>query len=235
MTPGRLQPLPSTKISMDDRMQRRCSFRLCLCIAAVSLLLTASATGQQKRFAAFGGYSSRADIVFTPVSSFPISIPNIERMNGWNGSFEARVLPFIGVVADVSGHYGSYGASAGCEAILICVPVNGTVNSSLYSVMFGPQASVSLWRFTPFVHALFGVAHINHKAELLALNGFPNSDTSFADAFGGGIDFRIASIVSWRVQADLLQTRFFNLPPPLSLVVSTQDGLRGSTGVVLRF
>jgi hypothetical protein len=207
----------------------------CLWAVTALFLVTASASAQHKRFAAFGGYSSRADIVFTPVSSFPIAIPNIERMNGWNGSFEARILPFIGVVADVSGHYGSYGASAGCEAILICVPVSGTVNSSLYSVMFGAQASVSIWRFTPFVHALFGVAHINHKAALLALSGLTNSDTSFADAFGGGIDFRIVSMVSWRFQADLLQTRFFNLPPPLSFIVSTQNGFRGSTGVVLRF
>jgi hypothetical protein len=220
---------------MNSRTQRGCSFRRCLCTVALSLLLTTTATAQRKRFAAFGGYSSRADVVFTPVSSFPISIPNIERMNGWNGSFEAKLIPIIGIVADVSGHYGSYGASAGCEAILICVPVNGTVNSSLYSIMFGPQASVSFWRFTPFVHALFGVAHINHKAELLALNGLSNSDTSFADAFGAGIDFRIVSIVSWRFQGDLLQTRFFNLPPPISFVVSTQNGFRGSTGVVIRF
>jgi hypothetical protein len=219
--------------------RRSFSFAPCasaLCALAILFLLTTPAAAQRKRFAAFGGYSSRADIVFTPVSSFPISIPNIERMNGWNGSFEAKLIPIIGVVADVSGHYGSYGANVGCEAILICVPVNGTVNSSLYSVMFGPQASVSLWRFTPFVHALFGVAHINHKADLLAVDGLSNSDTSFADAFGGGFDFRIVSIVSWRFQADLLQTRFFNLPPPISYIVNTpQNGFRGSTGVVLRF
>jgi hypothetical protein len=219
--------------------RRRFSFTPCasaLCALAILFLLTTPAAAQRKRFAAFGGYSSRADIVFTPVSSFPISIPNIERMNGWNGSFEAKLIPIIGVVADVSGHYGSYGANVGCEAILICVPVNGTVNSSLYSVMFGPQASVSLWRFTPFVHALFGVAHINHKADLLAVDGLSNSDTSFADAFGGGFDFRIVSIVSWRFQADLLQTRFFNLPRPISYIVSTpQNGFRGSTGVVFRF
>jgi hypothetical protein len=220
---------------MNSRRQRSCSFKRCLWAVSLSFLLAATAAAQRKRFAAFGGYSSRADIVFTPVSSFPISIPNIERMNGWNGSFEAKLIPVLGVVADLSGHYGSYGASAGCEAILICVPVNGTLNSSLYSLMFGPQASVSLWRFTPFVYALFGVAHINHKANLLALSGLSNSDTSFADAFGGGIDFRIVSSVSWRFQGDLLQTRFFNLPAPISFIVSTQNGFRGSTGVVIRF
>ena len=28
-------------------------------------------------------------------------------LNGWNGSVEGKVLPFIGLVADFSGHYGS--------------------------------------------------------------------------------------------------------------------------------
>jgi len=68
--------------------RRRFSFTPCasaLCALAILFLLTTPAAAQRKRFAAFGGYSSRADIVFTPVSSFPISIPNIERMNGWNG------------------------------------------------------------------------------------------------------------------------------------------------------
>lgn len=203
--------------------------------AAISSLLATSAAAQHRRFAAFGGYSTRADIVFTPVSSFPISIPNVERLNGWNGSFEARVLPFIGVVADASGHYGSYGANVGCEAILICVPVSGTVNTSLYSLLFGPQASVSFWRLTPFVHALFGFAHINHKASLIQLGALSAADTSFADAIGGGIDIRIVSLVSWRFQADLLQARFFGLPAPLNVLVNTQNGFRGSTGVVVRF
>jgi len=49
------------------------------CARAITILflLTTTASAQHKRFAAFGGYSSRADIVFTPVSSFPISIPNM--------------------------------------------------------------------------------------------------------------------------------------------------------------
>src|SRR2546430_10164128 len=28
-------------------------------------------------------------------------------LNGWEGSLEGKFLPFLGIVADVSGHYGS--------------------------------------------------------------------------------------------------------------------------------
>jgi hypothetical protein len=205
-------------------------------IASALLLVTSTATAQvPRRFAVFGGYSSRADIVLTPVSFLPISIPNIATLNGWNASLEVKVFHFVGAVADVSGYYGSYGANLGCEAILLCVPINGNINSRLYSFLFGPQVSVSVWRFTPFAHALFGVAHINHKPDLIALSAFSNSDSSFADAFGGGLDFRIVSVVSMRLQGDLLQTRFFSLPAPINLLTPPQNGFRGSVGLVLRF
>ena len=206
-------------------------------LLAGALLLFASGARAQGhgRFAVFGGYSSRADIVPTPVSFLPISIPTVATLNGWNASLEAKVFHFVGAVADVSGFYGSYGVTLGCEAILGCVPIGGKVNSSLYSVLFGPQVSVSVWRFTPFAHALFGVAHISHNPGLTALSGFSNSDTSFADAFGGGLDFRIVSLVSVRLQADLLQTRFFNLPPPIGFLTPSQNGFRGSVGLVFRF
>jgi hypothetical protein len=205
-------------------------------IASALLLVTSTATAQvPRRFAVFGGYSSRADVVLTPVSFLPISIPNVATLNGWNASLEVKVFHFVGAVADVSGYYGSYGASLGCEAILLCVPINGNINSRLYSFLFGPQVSVSVWRFTPFAHALFGVAHINHKPDLSALSVFSNSDTSFADAFGGGLDFRIASVVSMRLQGDLLQTRFFSLPAPINFLTPPQNGFRGSVGLVLRF
>jgi hypothetical protein len=92
-----------------------------------------------------------------------------------------------------------------------------------------------LWRFTPFAHVLLGAAHINQKPVVSLVSGLANSDTSFADAIGGGLDFRIVSVVHWRFQADLLQTRFFANSNPISFLTSTQSNFRGSTGIVLRF
>jgi hypothetical protein len=168
------------------------------------------------------------------VSSIPISLPGLS-LNGWDASLEWKFIRFLGVVGDVSGHYGSYGATFGCEAIVVCVPVGVNVNSNLYTFLVGPQVSISLWRFTPFAHVLLGVAHINQTSNITFVNGLTNSDTSFADGLGGGLDFRIVSIVHWRFQGDLIQTRFFASQSPISFLTSTQSNFRGSTGVVVRF
>lgn len=205
-------------------------------IAGALLLFVGGAQARvPRRYAVFGGYSWRADIVPRTLNFAPISIPTVGTLAGWNGSFEANFFHVVGAVADVSGYYGSYGATLGCEAILGCVPVSGNVNSRLYTVLVGPQISVSLWRFTPFVHALFGVAHLSQNPELAALGGLSSSESSFADAIGGGLDFRIVRRASIRLQGDLLQTRFFNVPPPLGLFLPSQNGFRGSVGVVYRF
>jgi hypothetical protein len=206
----------------------------CACVLVWFAFATSAAGQIPKRFALFAGYSTEGDITFAPASVLPISLPSVS-LDGWNASFEAKVLPFLGVVADVSAHYGTYGATVGCEAIIVCVPLGVSVDSSLYSVLVGPQVSVSLWRFTPFAHVLLGAAHINQKPVASLVSGLANSDTSFADAIGGGLDFRIVSVVHWRFQADLLQTRFFANSNPISFLTSTQSNFRGSTGIVLRF
>lgn len=145
-------------------------------------------------------------------------------LNGWNGSVEGKVLPFIGLVADFSGHYGS--AAVGqvlCPAGTLiggpCITENASTN--IHSFLFGPRISVSVGKVRPFAHALLGAAHISESA-----SGFSNSDTSFAYALGGGLDYHLIPLISWRVQGDLLQTRFFS---------NTQNNVRISTGVVVHF
>ena len=137
-------------------------------------------------------------------------------VNGWNGSIEGKILPFVGVVADFSGHYTS---QLECAAAVNCPTV---LNGRLDSYLFGPRVSASVGRLRPFAHALFGAAHTNANGGI----GASLSDTSFATALGGGADFRIAPIVGWRVQADFLRTQFFT---------NTQNDVRVSTGIVLRF
>ena len=133
-------------------------------------------------------------------------------LNGWNGSLEGKVLPWVGFVADLSGLYGSQHLSAVSAS---------KVSTSVNSVVLGPRVSVAVGKFTPFAHALFGVSHIHDSA-----SGLSESDTSFATALGGGIDYRLIHGIGWRVQADMLQTRFFS---------GTQNNFRLSTGVVLHF
>ena len=208
------------------------SIAKCACVVSLFAFATSAACQIPQRFAVFAGYSSRAD--FAQISFLPVSLPSVS-LNGWNGSLEVKVLPFLGIVGDLSGYYNSFGATVRCEAIVVCVPLVGNLSSSLYSFLVGPQVSVSLWRFTPFAHALIGVAHIDQQANIAALSGFANANTSFSDAIGGGVDFRIVSIVHWRFQADLLQTRFSASANPISFLTNTQSGFRGSTGIVVRF
>jgi hypothetical protein len=119
-------------------------------------------------------------------------------LNGYEFSGEGQVLPFLGVVADYSGHYG---------------------RDSLHEQNFllGPRVSVSVGRFTPFGQILFGVGH---------LGAIGSSDTSFAQAVGGGIDYRLTGPVAWRNQVDYLRTSLFS---------GTQNNVRLSTGLAFRF
>jgi opacity protein-like surface antigen len=133
-------------------------------------------------------------------------------LNGWNGSLEGKVLPWVGFVADFSGLYGS-------QTLPILPAVKA--DTRLTSVILGPRVSVSVGKFTPFAEALFGASHIHESA-----TGFSDSDTSFADAFGGGIDYRLIHGIGLRVEGDMLQTRFFS---------GTQNNFRLSTGLVLHF
>jgi len=122
-------------------------------------------------------------------------------LNGWNGSLEGKIFPFVGLVADLDGHYGS--------------------GLSQHDFLFGPRVSVSVAKLRPFAHALIGVSHISDNSD-----GISTSSTSFADALGGGLDYKVARIFAIRIQADDLQSRSFS---------RTQNNFRLSTGLVFRF
>lgn len=73
----------------------------------------------------------------------------------------------------------------------------------------------------PFAEALFGVAHESQNA-----GGSSITDTSFASAFGGGADFRLAPLISWRLQADAVRNKLYG---------ASQVDARISTGLVIHF
>ena len=193
-----------------------------IAVPFLCLLATSATLAQIPKGNIFVGYSyTRADVL--PASNPTIlSSPVRANLNGWNGSLEGKVFPFFGIVVDISSHYGGQDFRFGCEAIP-SPPCTGQAhaNSTLHNYLFGPRVSVSVGKFTPFAHALFGAAHINTSG-----SGFSNSDTSFAEALGGGIDYKLIPAVAWRFQGDLLQIRFFS---------TTQNNLRLSTGLVIRF
>ena len=104
--------------------------------------------------------------------------------SGWEASLAGNYNRWLGLTADFSGHYDSFGG----------------VDVSDHNFLFGPTVSLRNPRFTPFGHALFGDSHISAGGV---------SDNSFGMALGGGLDWNLTQRFAVRViQADYLFTHF---------------------------
>ena len=185
-------------------------------IVPVVLLFASLASAQIPSGNVFFGYSYyNADL--SPYKNANNSTRN--NTNGFEASVEGRIIPFLGFVADFDGHYGSQNilppvCPVGVEPCASTLKTNFTENNYL----FGPRVSFPVGRIRPFAEALFGVARV-HGEEI-------NPDNSFATALGGGLDYKLIKPIAWRVQGDYVQTRFYG---------TTQNNVRISTGIVLRF
>jgi len=139
-----------------------------------------------------------------------ITSPNL---HGWDASVEGKIFPFVGIVGDVSGHYGTQSFTNGSQNI------NVTGHEQEYLV--GARLSVPVGKFTPFAEALIAAAHIHTGGTLPG-----PSNTSFATALGGGLDYRLFGPIAARVEGNYLRTSFFS---------STQNNFRLSLGAALKF
>src|SRR6476620_122976 len=178
----------------------------------------------QEKLKLFVGYSYlRPSTTYEQASTCPLTCPappasvtTHPNFNGYEFSATYKILPFVGVTADFSGHYGT---------------VTGSSSGHVQTFLFGPELSFPA-KVSPFVHALFGVAHQSVGAGTSTSNGSPvnvfsSTDNAFATAIGAGIDLHIAPFLSVRaIQLDYLVTRFHS---------DTQNQPRASIGVVLRF
>lgn len=155
------------------------------------IVLTAGAAAQvPTKGNVFFGYSyNHAEIVSNDGTS----------LNGWNAQLEGKFLPWVGIVGDLGGTYGSH--------------------ISEHNYLFGPRISVGVGKVRPFAELLIGAAHIS-------VGNGSDSDTSLANAIGGGLDYRVAGPLAVRGQLDWIHTRFFG---------NGQNDVRFSTGVVVHF
>ncbi len=176
------------------------------------------------QFELFGGYSYLHASVpvgqFGPLGSGTPCPPNCgnppsitqhaDLANGWEFSGEYKLLPFFGGVADFSGNYGTLDGAA----------------TNVHTYLIGPQVSLP-GRFSPFAHVLAGFAHVSQNAIASGAFFSLGSDTSFATAFGGGLDFKALPFISLRlIQIDYLRTQWHGM---------TQGQPRISAGIVLHF
>ncbi len=166
----------------------------------LSTLLTGAASAQiPTRGNVFFGYSyDRTAIVQNDSAN----------LNGWEATLEGKFAPWVGILLDIDGHYGRRSFSG----------VSADVTA--HNFLFGPRVSVQVQRFRPYGELLFGAGHISRS------NGISDSNTSFVNGLGGGLDYRLAGPVTWRAQMDWINTRFYG---------QGQNGVRFSTGLALHF
>ncbi len=205
-------------------------------LALVLLALAPAALFAQDKFVVFGGYSylrppvsvEQTFVCTGPVCPLqpgvvvpPSILTNRQNLNGWELSATYRFLPFLGLAADFSGHYGS--AISGFSS-----------RTHQQTYLFGPQVSLPS-RVSPFAHVLFGATHQSVSASLgpiVPVEGgqlaiLSTSGSAFAAALGAGIDLKLLPHIWIRpIQIDYLVTR---------LRSSTQNQPRVSAGVVFHF
>ena len=193
-------------------MTARAAFATGILIVA-SMITAANGQAILPNANVFVGYSYE-NFRTNPIA--PLATSYSKNFNGFEVSGEGQIFPFLGIVADFSSHYGNAtGAGPLCPGPTCPGSVSYNVHDQTY--LFGPRASVSVGKITPFAQALFGVGRLASSS---------TSNTSFATAIGGGADWKIAGPFAWRVQGDYLRTKFFG---------DHQNNFRASTGLVFRF
>jgi hypothetical protein len=165
-------------------------------------------------FLGFSYESTNSSAFNSNLISSTVTRPNLR---GWEGSFEGKLFPFIGIVGDVSGHYGTEHFTEASTGGVITTTVSGHEQEYLV----GGRLSVPIGKVTPFGEVMVGAAHIHTGGTLPS-----SANTSLATAVGGGLDFRIFGPIGLRGEGDYIRTKFFN---------STQNNLRLSAGIVFHF
>lgn len=162
---------------------------------------------------AFFGYSYARGQVISGTSSGGISA------NGWEGSAEGKFLPWLGVAADLDWHYGD--RMLPCTVGPTCSSGIARVTGSRHNFLIGPRASTSIGKYRPFVEFLLGASLQTDSGA-----GITTSDTSFATAFGGGVDYSLLKSVALRDQIDSVRANLFG---------RSSNDVRISTGIVFKF
>jgi len=213
--------------------------RLALCTA---LLLGSAFVGwaqsptpnEYPKVEVFVGYSALGETGSRAISFGPnASVSGDYEGQGFETSIIRNFSKHLGIKGDFSAHFNNESDSG---PITACTPVCATIiqdfqlKTRVYNFLAGPEFKArNSTRFTPFVHALGGVAHTSATfttpgpTNILFLR---KNDTSFAMALGGGLDIRASKRVSFRALMDYNPV-FVN-----DSTVGTRDFFRFSFGVL---
>lgn len=210
----------------------------------VLLLLTLSVASfaQGKRAEVFLGYSNlQADRSFDSfgtgnINNFRDTFKR-NSIHGGEASITGFPVAWLGLTGDFSYHQKSSSSTTAAG-------VNNYDRKIIY-FMGGPTLKIrNPTRVEPYVHALFGGAHVREEFTLTptgttgTIVNFKPSDTHFALGLGGGLDVRLGDKFSLRlIQVDYTPIftgdRVFNVNnTSIRLDKNRVDNLRLSVGVV---
>ena len=196
--------------------------RTLLCIVGV-LGFSASShaqTAPRAEFSAGWRLLNIPDAIGTESETMPL---------GWYADVAGNLTPMFAVVGEVGGNYKNFSDVLAELGANVNVDVNVNVHTFMGGVRFSARQNPA---FTPYVQALFGLAHAKTDVEgqvtvagrTISLNE-SMSDSEFAFDADGGVNFRLGDSLALRVGAGYLR-------------VGTSDGgnaFRFGAGVVIPF
>jgi opacity protein-like surface antigen len=211
-------------------------------IAGLLLICTSSTLAQNddyKKWEFFGGYSAlRFDNLGGDTNNAAVNdvLGEKQTLRGFELAVTRNFHKYVGAKFDYSLHLR--------EDNFTRPLASGTIDTTVQNFLGGIQVKNNIEdgpRFKPFGHALFGVA--NQKVDvdspqlpaLFGISDFSVNETSFAMAFGGGIDIKLnnrldirAAQVDWNIiKRGDQQTGLIVIPG------TRQDNLRLSIGIVI--
>jgi len=223
-------------------------------LATLIFVLTTTALAQDdyKKYEFFGGYSALfVDNLAGDTGSPAVDdvLGDRQTLRGFNLAVNYNFHKYVGAKFDYSLHLreDEFNRPLG----------NGTIDTTLQNFLGGIQIknnSEDGPTFKPFGHALFGVAVQKLDVDspqlpaLFGINDFHTNETSFAMAFGGGLDIKLNNKLDVRVfQVDwniinrgdqqtgivLAPTPFQTVGTPFVIPGTRQDNLRLSVGIVI--
>ena len=226
-----------------------------LTLAVLVLLIAPAALAQSddyRKLEFFGGYSAlNFDNLGGDTDNPDINdvLGEKNTLRGFNVALTYNFTRYFGVKGDWSLHLreDNFSRPAGSGTI------DTTVQNFLGGIQIKNNSKDAPW-FRPFAHALFGVA--NQKIDVdspqlpavFGISDFHVNETSFAMAFGGGIDIKLTDRIDVRaVQVDwniinrgdqqlgivLVPTPLQTVGQPFVLPGTRQDNLRLGVGIVI--
>lgn len=189
--------------------------RTLLCLFPLFLFTSVLIAQEVPKVEVFGGYSylnldtsGRSDRL---------------NFNGFDTNVTLNVNRHWGVEGDFAGHFQGH-----CDQAFAITP---DVLCKDLSYMVGPKLSFRTGRINPFTHVLFGgdtFAVSNSAGDFT----FSTTQTRWAMAAGGGMDFTVTPRISVRAgQFDYYMTNHNNFAFPYA----PQNNFRVSTGIVFKF